>query len=80
MTELKLGATGDYPLGKLGPDDEGGLVIGVAKDEHNNIVVNFGTPVAWFALPPDQAIGLATLILKHAGVGSVAAVIKGGKR
>jgi len=32
-----------------------------------NVQVNFGKPVAWFALPPATAIELAKLLAKHAG-------------
>ena len=77
--EPKLGATGTYPRGKLGPHDEGGLAIGIAKDKRGNIIVNFGTPVAWFGLPPEQAIAFARLILKHAGAGRIEITIGGEK-
>jgi hypothetical protein len=49
-----MGPTGKFPQGKVHANDEGELVIGVAADvAHGQVVVNFGTPVAWFALPPD---------------------------
>jgi hypothetical protein len=63
----KFGATGKFPRGSLGPHDEGGLQMGVAHDEHGNVIMNFGKPVAWIAFPPEQAIELAKLILHHAG-------------
>jgi hypothetical protein len=67
----KFGPTGKYPHGKLGPTDEGELQFGVAHDADGNVHVNFGKPVAWFALPQEQAINLARLILGHAGVKKV---------
>lgn len=69
--KIKLGPTGDFPAGSLGPHDEGGLNMGVAHDREGNVHVNFGKPIAWFALPPEQAVELAKLILRHAGAKKV---------
>jgi len=60
-----FGPTGDYPHGKLDKTDEGGLVMGVTAYQ-DNVRVDFGKPVAWFAVPPEQALALASLIVKHA--------------
>lgn len=68
MAEQKFGATGQYPKGKLNPYDEGELSMGVAHDSVGNVHFNFGKEIAWFALPQEQAINFAKLILKHAGV------------
>jgi hypothetical protein len=68
---MKLGATGKYPHGSLGPHDEGALQMAVAHDRQGNVHVNFGNEVSWFALPPDQAINFARLILRHAGAKKV---------
>jgi hypothetical protein len=62
---MKLGATGDFPKGKLNEDDEGGLRIRIGVEE-DNVRVDFGTSVAWFALPPKQAVEFAQAIIKHA--------------
>jgi hypothetical protein len=67
----KSGPTGTFPLGKLTPDGEGGLKIGVAHDSKGNVILNFGTNVAWIGLPPEQAINFAKLIMKHAGAKKV---------
>lgn len=61
----KLGPTKDFPLGKLNETDEGGIQIAIGK-ESGNVRVDFGSPVAWFALPPDQALAFASAIVKHA--------------
>lgn len=66
MNKPKLGATGEYPRGKLNPDDEGALMLGVGPDGQGNVRVEFGKPVAWLALPRAEAIAFASLILKHA--------------
>lgn len=68
---VKLGATGKYPKGSLGPDDQGELRMAVTHDSKGNVHVNFGKDVSWFALPSEQAIELAKLILHHAGTKKV---------
>jgi hypothetical protein len=67
----KFGPTGTFPLGKLNETDEGALKIGVAHDSKGNVILNFGTKVAWIGLPPEQAINFAKLIMKHAGAKKV---------
>lgn len=67
MSKDKLGPTGDYPLGKCGPTDQGGLKIGVAHSRDGTVIVNFGAHVDWIGFPPEQAINFAKLIMKHAG-------------
>jgi hypothetical protein len=62
---MKLGATGDFPQGKLNDDDEGGLRIAISTDQ-GNVAVYFGTPVSWFALPPDAALDMAEALRHHA--------------
>lgn len=62
---MKPGATGQYPEGKLVPHDEGELTLAVfSKDGH--VIMEYGTPVRWFAAPPQLARQLAALLLKHA--------------
>jgi hypothetical protein len=67
MTKMKIGPTGDYPHGSLGPADEGGLSIGVAHDSKGNVIINFGTEISWVGMPPENAINFAKLIMHHAG-------------
>ena len=55
----------NYPYGKLNKDDEGAATIAIHQ-EGNTVRIDFGKPVAWLALPPDQAMGLAALLVKHA--------------
>lgn len=64
----EIGATGRFPQGVLTDDDEGELKMAVGRDALDGLVhINFGKPVAWLALPPENAIALARTILKHAG-------------
>jgi hypothetical protein len=62
---LKLGATGNFPDGKLKDDDEGEIRIGVTVDE-GNVIIAFGTALKWVAFPPDVAIALAETLIKNA--------------
>lgn len=63
-----FGATASFPQGVLDDDDQGELRMGVAYDKLAGIVrLEFGKPVAWLGLPPEQAVALAQLLLKHAG-------------
>jgi hypothetical protein len=64
---VKLGGTGKFPDGSLGPHDEGELKMAIAVDRHGNIHFNFGKDVSWFALPKGQAIDFAKTILTKAG-------------
>jgi hypothetical protein len=61
----KLGPTGKFPLGKLTPEDEGELRLAVSSF-NGAVRIDFGKPIAWFGLPPQQAIVFAQLIVKHA--------------
>lgn len=64
---MRLGATGKFPQGQLGPDDEGALNIGIAVDSHGTIILNFGKECSWIGMPQAQAIEFAKLILRKAG-------------
>jgi hypothetical protein len=61
----EFGATGLFPDGKLIKEDEGELRFGIAHDQ-DNVILNFGKPVAWLVLPPEVAKQLAAVILSHA--------------
>lgn len=54
------------PLGADTRSDEGELKFALAADpQTQTIIINFGTPVQWFAMPRDDARKLATLILER---------------
>lgn len=73
----KPGPTGDFPEGMLGPNDEGGLNIGiVANAKDGQVYIQFGGKVSWLAVPPDTAIqfavgliGAATKLLEANAMG-----------
>jgi hypothetical protein len=57
--------TDKYPFGKLNKNDEGALDMAIGV-EGNTVRIDFGKPVAWFAMPPGFALELAGLLTKHA--------------
>lgn len=60
----KLGATGQFPQGKLNKDDEGELKIAVGVDLKKRVVIiQFGKKVSWIGLDPRTAKALADSIL-----------------
>jgi hypothetical protein len=68
IKDFKLGPTGDYPHGKLRPDDEGGLNCAIAVDKNGMVFIDFGKAVNWLALPKEEAIELAKILLTKAGI------------
>jgi len=56
MTE-KLGATGELPDGRLAVGEQDGKVF-----------IQFGTPVLWFCMPPQQAVAFAELLILKARI------------
>ena len=67
MKKIKLGATGDYPQGRISETDEGGLQMAIFKTkDKSNLIIEFGTPVQWLGMPVDEAKAFALSILKKA--------------
>lgn len=63
--QSRVGATGDFPDGKLSKDDEGGLRLKVGVVD-SRVVIDFGKPVTWIGFRPNEAYEFAKLIRKHA--------------
>ena len=63
----KLGATGLFPRGKLDASDEGELRFGINHDA-DNVIIAFGKPVFWTAMPPAQARAFANALREHANL------------
>jgi hypothetical protein len=56
-----------YSHGKISPDDEGDLDIGLAADKENGVVrIMFPKPVIWLALEKKEALTLARVISEKA--------------
>lgn len=54
----KAGPTGKFPQGKLTPEDEGELRMRLGV-QNGKIVLDFGSPVVWVGMGPDDAAALA---------------------
>jgi hypothetical protein len=61
----KLGATGEFPDGRLDDTDEGELQIAISSGQ-GVVRIDFGKKVAWLALPPASARALADNLTRRA--------------
>lgn len=62
----KVGATGEFPDGKINKEDEGELQISVGFDPDTKLVrLEFGKPVAWLAMKPEDAVNLGQTLVRH---------------
>ncbi|HTB10969.1 MAG TPA: hypothetical protein VK752_05335 [Bryobacteraceae bacterium] len=63
QSRIKIGPSRQFPRGHLNPDDEGELTFGIAADAKKRVVVvNFGSPVHWLALPVAEARRMALVL------------------
>ena len=62
---LKLGATGAFPQGKLNAHDEGEIQIAVGNKD-GKVILDFGKPVVWMGMDPNQATAVAASLIEHA--------------
>lgn len=64
----ELGATGQFPNGRLCPEDQGEIQFAVGSDVGKGLVMlDFGEkPVGFVAMTPQQAVDVATTLIKHA--------------
>lgn len=63
--QSQIGATGEFPEGKIAEHDEGEIAFAVGH-RHGKVLIEFGTPVAWMGMNPQQAIALANTLITHA--------------
>ena len=59
------GATGHFPNGQMSKHDEGAIQFAIGEQD-GKVVMDFGTPVHWFGMTPEEAADLASLLLKRA--------------
>lgn len=59
------GALGDFPEGKLTKTDEGSIQFAIGEKD-GKVVIDYGTPVHWIGMTPQQAAEFASLLLKRA--------------
>ena len=63
---MKLGATGDFPQGKISRDDKGGIRIAILS-KGGQVYLDFGDePILWFAMDPASAEEMAELLMEYA--------------
>ena len=63
----QIGATGRFPYGDLGKEDEGELAMAIAADPQHGVVrMLFGKPVGWLALPAGHARQLGAMLTEKA--------------
>lgn len=60
-----IGALHEHPEGKLTERDEGALQYAVAQTG-GKIIVNFGTPVSWVGMNPEDAEAFANSLMSKA--------------
>lgn len=60
----QLGATGRYPEGKLTDNDEGEIQFALGTKD-GKVVLDFGKPVAWLGLLPEQAIDIGQMMINR---------------
>ncbi len=62
------GTVGSYPDGVLRKraEDDDGLIQFAVGIEDDKVVIDFGTPVAWLGMTPQQAADFASSILNRA--------------
>ena len=70
-----IGATGQYPERRLTSKDEGSIQFAVGVKD-GKVCLDFGTPVVWLGMNPDDAFQLAETLIQHArkaakGAGSI---------
>ncbi len=62
--EPSLGATGNFPDGKLNASDEGEIMVRIASIE-DRVVIDFGKPIHWVGFTKEQAAQIAESLIKH---------------
>lgn len=65
MSEMMKKLMGEYPNGRLNQDDAGAVAMAVGVDA-GRVVLQFPKVVTWIGMTPDEAIGLAELLVKQA--------------
>lgn len=67
LEQCERRAKREYPQGRVGATDDGALALAVTADKPHGIVrIDFGKPVEWLGLPPNEAVALAQLLIRKA--------------
>lgn len=60
---IKPGATGKFPQGKLYEDDEGELAVAISTDKQKGLLLlNFGKSISWLAMRKEEAQALIDML------------------
>ncbi len=59
------GIFGEYPNGRLNEDDAGALAVAIGQ-ENGAVTLAFPKPIAWIGFTPEQAVDIASTLIKHA--------------
>lgn len=60
-----LGATGNFPEGKISDNDEGEIKILIGS-KTGTVFIEFGKPVSWVGLTPRAAENIGLALVAHA--------------
>jgi len=60
-----LGATGEFPEGKLVEEDQGEMKFAIGTRD-GKVIIDFGEKMGWIGFTPKQAMELSAMIVKHA--------------
>lgn len=63
--QSSLGPTGDFPAGKLAPQDEGGLMMGITCF-NGRLIIDFGKPVHSVGFTKKEALEFAKTLQARA--------------
>jgi len=65
--ESEPGPTGQFPDGRISPDDEGELNVRMGVDpQSRQVIIDFGMPTTWIGLPPEKAIEFGNKLIAMA--------------
>lgn len=67
MQQAEGRAAREYPGGRIAADDDGALACAIAADHaHGRVRIDFGKMIAWLSVTPEEAVGLAQMLIKQA--------------
>ena len=75
LLEAMKKSFGEYPDGRLNADDAGAMPMAVGIAD-GRVVLRFPKPVHWIGMTPNEAIGLAELLIQHARNAGARATLK----
>lgn len=74
LSEAMQRLLGEYPDGRLNDDDAGAIAMAVGVN-NDRVVIQFPKPVTWVGMTGDQAMQLASDLMKHARRAGITAPI-----